>query len=315
MMRSKLINHLPRYFDADPEVTLAMKVTEPPGLAWSCANRTLTVTGDTGYAIGTYDLSSLTLTQLQAKLEADGCTVVVSDGMPGHLSADILLEGSGRQSETNGDRLYFYTSNLWALVDAYAVEVESADASIGKALLEAYLHSASGEWLNYWGEYFGVERISRWRMQYFTWSATLTWNTSNRKWGIGQDPLLDNPYSQMIVSDTVRPKSNPFAIESAIFDNIGVECRVREPWQDVARFDESRTDDRWHLYDANFWTWGVLQPIWSRHDRLSDVDRAMKILSRYRPIGTLIVHSGETPPPCSVLLAGGGPLSMSMIES
>jgi len=310
-MLAKLLSHLPRYFDADSAPVLALRVQHSLIAKWVVADRTLTVTGSSGQAIGTYDLRQFTILTLKAALEAAACTVTLLDGVS-HFPADMIVDGSGSQAESNGDHLYIYSAPLWALMDALALGCEDANTAIDAAMLEAYLHSASGEWLDLWGSKFGVVRQSRWRSQSFTWSTTLTWRTANRRWGIGQEPSSDSEYWPMIVRDTIRPRSNALGVEQAVSEDIGVYCRVREPWQDVARFDDgTQCDDRWHLYDANFWTWGVLQPIWYNHDRLSDVARALTIINRTRAAGALLVHAGETPPPCAIILHGGAGVSVA----
>lgn len=291
----KLIGHLPRYFDAEPAQQLTLRVSHPHGFAWSIADRILTAKTEADTSIGVYALDSMTITELADALTADGC-LVTEFAEVGHLQADVLIDGSGRESESNGDHLYCYTSMLWSVLDAYSVVVDQSAADVVEALKEAYLHSSRGEWLDLWGDYFGVPRVSRLRLAPFTWSASETWTSGNKKWGLGLEPLTDEFYSPMVVKETIRPRSNAYAIERAVFELSGMKCRLREPWRDVMRLDDGRLDDRWHIYDATYWTWNVVQPVWVSHEKVADIDRATDSMFKSRPLGTLIVRNNEAIP-------------------
>lgn len=252
-----------------------------------------------------YDLSSLSIEDLVDHIGLNNFDVQMGDWC-GHFAADILLEGSGDSRLSNGNAVHAYRSSVYGLVDSFATEVEIAEKGIYSALQEAYLHSANLEWLEYFGEHFGVYRSSYLRHSENTWKllSEMSSDSVPGTWGYGDGLIDDGQYRMLIVNETIRPRSHPYAIAISVLEGVGQRCLVREPYVDVARFDDARSDDRYHLYDGSFWTWGVIQPIWTTHSKVSSVQKALALVDKSRPAGTVIVRQGETPPPTSVTLRG-----------
>lgn len=105
------------------------------------------------------------------------------------LSARILLEGSGAQIAPNGDCFFAYSSLLWGYVGGVAQELRGADITIGSALGQLSIKTASVEWLDEWGGYFGIPRKSS---------------------------ESDLAYSERMIFEILRPRGNNKAIEIAL---------------------------------------------------------------------------------------------------
>lgn len=267
-MLNKLLGNLHSVFDKSPEPWLALRLRHPSGLSWKIDNRALVLETEAGQPIGTLDLTALTLDQCADAAVALGCEIAYQHPNSG-FSAECLLEGAGRQSDSNGDHLYAYDSHLWALLDAYAASLEEADGNIVDGLKQAYLHSAEAEWLDLWGGYFGVAR------------------------DVGE---ADAAYVLRVVREVLRPRVNGIAIEMAVKELTGLDVTLREPWKEIFTLDLSALSDQHHFQDGSFYTWNVFQPIYHSPVTVAQRERILAIIERNRPVGSLVVADSSQPP-------------------
>lgn len=281
-MLSRLLESLYSVIDKAPEKVLALRVRHPDGLAWVVSGRRLVVTTEAGgVQVADVDLESVTVDELASALSTAGCDVLYQNPDLSSRLAAILIDGEGRESVSNGDHLYAYSSLVWAIMDAYAVELETAERDgIDGGLRQAYMHTAEGDWLDYWGEYFGIPR---------------------------DDGELDAPYLRRIVVEVLRPRNNAIAIEAAVEDIIGRQVMLFEPWRRIFTLDSSRLSGADHLHDGNYWTWTVFQPMFVDQMSVKERDRALAIINRNRPAGVLPVYPGLRRP----CLVAGLDLSIS----
>jgi uncharacterized phage protein gp47/JayE len=162
------------------------------GLTWTIRDAILTVTPAGGTASPlAIDLTAYTVASLAAYIAAQpGYSVpYVDSSVLSVLSSQVLIDGKGDISQTNGEHLYGYTSVVWSYMDACAAELEAAGVQIGQMLLQMNTVTASGTWLDLQGAYYGVPR------------------------NIGE---ADAQYGPRIIATVIRPLGNNVAIESAL---------------------------------------------------------------------------------------------------
>jgi len=258
MMRERLLSSIYSAFDKDPHGQTAFRLRHPDGVAWKVRDRVLTASTEAGAPLAVVGLRDRTMGQVMAELQAAGCTIAYSNPDLVDRAADMLLTGAGRQSQSNGDALQAYDSLLWSMLDAYAVALEDADADIVAAIRQLYLGEAGGEWLEVWGEYFGLPR---------------------------NDDELDEAYRVRIVVETLRPRVNRLAIEDAIKSTTGNSVALYEPWRDLFILGGSALDGAHHMPDGQFWTHNVAQPT---SEKPIDWTPVLALINRSRPVGTII---------------------------
>jgi len=202
-LTEKLLGYLHRVFDKGPDAFVALRVHYAGDLAWSVADGvlTLTVVGGPGTS-ASYDLSQHTLDSLVNAIAARaGFQVTFADRDRLKLSALVLLDGAGDQSQPNGDAILGYTSILWAIMEAYSVQLQVLRDQVGNMLLQMSTKTASDIWLDELGSYYGVPR---------------------------DNSESDALYGQRIIAQTLRPISNNVAIERAIEALTGQPCTVTD---------------------------------------------------------------------------------------
>jgi len=228
--RERLIGNLYSGLDPAPDQEAALRLGSNGALSWLIANGKLTITEDNGL-VTDFPLTG-TIGDLAKALAKTTIEVKYFNADVQHLSAGTLIDGSGLESESNGDLLSIFTSTLWAIMDAYAVELDAADNNIDEAIADLYINSATGEMLDIWGQYFADPRQ------------------------IGE---ADSAYSQRIIVDTLRPKSNKYALINAAKAIFGSKIDIYEPWQDLFFLSESSLDNQ-HTYDGDMWSPYVFRP-------------------------------------------------------
>jgi len=92
-----------------------------------------------------------------------------------------------------------YTSPLWMLMDAFAVELEAARQAVYAMREQLFLQSAGADWLDEWGGYFGLKRFSG-------------------------EP--DYEFRQRITVSIFRQKCNNVALEIALAHDAGIDVSV-----------------------------------------------------------------------------------------
>lgn len=243
-------------FDTSADAELALRVNKAGGLSWSVFEGVLTLvaSGQTT----TYQLKNYTISGLATILQSHGFDVPFINPDWSGLSALALVERSNNQDNSNGDHLTVYTSMLWALYSAYAVQANDADYQIGQAIRQMIISQAEGEWLDVWGSLYGVPR---------------------------PDGKVDSEYSQLIPEEAFRIRVNALAIEKAIKDILGLDIIIDEPWKRMFILDESTLSGPDHLANENYYNFHVIQPIGPPG---TDWPPILEIINRNRPAGVVV---------------------------
>jgi hypothetical protein len=204
-LTKKLLSFLHRVFDKDPTPFLALRLSYGgTSMTWAVSDAVLktTVAGGPGANLSV-DLKQYTIAGLVAYLAAQpGYSVLYADTSDlSKLSARVLLDASGDISQSNGDHLYGYTSVLWSYLEASANELANAKAQVDEAIKQITTVTASGEWLDELGGYYGVPRLQ------------------------GE---LDDQYGPRIIAEVLRPRANNVAMEAAISAYTGQSTTVTD---------------------------------------------------------------------------------------
>ena len=237
-LTSKLLGYLNRWvFDTSPDEFLAIRIQYDGGLVWAVDNGvlTLTATGGSGTSLS-IELAAYTLAELSAfiAVQAGYSVPFQSPADMAGVKATVLVDGTGNKDTNNGDHLYGYTSIAYAYIEAYAVELDLARTAAQEAVKQITTATASNEWLDEVGDFFGVKRLTG-----------------------ESDPY----FSDRIVYEVVRPRNNNKAIEVAISKATGglpsSVTDVSEPQSifpirdGVTKFDSVRTHSHTGKYRRN----------------------------------------------------------------
>ncbi len=225
LLTQKLFRFLYRRLSSNPQSFLALRLNYAGGMTWTVADNVLTtaVTGGIGASLS-IDLTQYTLGSLVSYLAAQpGYSIAYADNSAlASLSAAVLLDGSGDISASNGNAIYAYTSVLYAYLNAMSVELNAAAAQIPNAIAQMSIPTASDEWLDYIGGFYGVPRMA------------------------GE---LDAQYGPRIIAEVLRPRANNVAIEMAISAYTGASTAVTDvveygaalqTWDGAFNFDGSK---------------------------------------------------------------------------
>jgi hypothetical protein len=246
-------------FDKAPGAELAFLLQHPDGAAWSIAEGRLRATG--GAEVFEYALADYSVGGLADALQADGFVVVAQPSAVAALSALVLVEGDGDQGRSNGDRVFAFTSLLWALLSSYAGEVSAASAQVQEALRQMVLGQAEGEWLDLWGALYAVTR---------------------------KPGELDAAYAARIPREAFRLRVNGRGIEAAILDDTGFDVRIAEPWREIFVLDESELSGSHKLYDGVNAGYHLIRP---EARQTVDWDAVGAVIDRNRAAGVLVLQS------------------------
>jgi hypothetical protein len=201
-LTQKLLGFFGRVFSKNPDAFLALRLRYNGGMSWAIADGMLTtvVSGGIGSNLS-IDLTQYTVRQLVAFLAAQpGYSVAYAEtGQLADLSARVLIDGGANIADSNGDHISGYTNLLWAFVDAGGGELEHAAAQIDQMLLQLDTHTASAEWLDELGGYYGVPRLQ------------------------GE---FDAQYAPRIIAEVLRPRDNNIAMELALQQYTGQPAQV-----------------------------------------------------------------------------------------
>ncbi|HVB37363.1 MAG TPA: hypothetical protein VND92_02460, partial [Vicinamibacterales bacterium] len=199
-LTDKLLGFLNRVFDKDGRPFLALRLSYAGAMTWQVADGVLTTTAP-GAASLSVDLSGYTVASLAAFLAVQpGYAVPYLDGSAlAQLSALVLIDGSGDIRQSNGDHLFGYTNPNWAVLDAFADQLEQAGTAIAAMPAEMSTTTADGEWLDLQGGYYSVDRQ------------------------LGE---ADGQYGPRIIATVLQPRSNNLAIAAALSAATGQACQV-----------------------------------------------------------------------------------------
>lgn len=248
-------------FDVAPASEIAFLIGHPDGATFEIAERVMVARA--GALERTYTLSLYTVNTLAAALQQDGFTVTGVTTTYQQLSALALVEGSGDELVSNGNRVHVYTSLLWVILSAYAAELFGAGEQIVQALRQMLITQAEGEWLDLWGGLYGVQRLG------------------------GE---LDAAYAPRIPQEAFRIRVNARAIELAIRDATGYDVRIEEPWEDIFTLDDSTLSGPDRLYDGETVGYHLIRPV---ANSLVDWDAVFAVINRNRAAGVLIAGSTQ----------------------
>lgn len=264
--RERLGRHLyPGALDLSPEGVIALRIGHPDGLRWEVSGDLLGVWIADSVAGEHYDLNC-SIAQLASTLAANGIEIR-------YANPDVLARGAaclvaGKGDATN-DRLVAYQSNLWALLDAYGVEIRAAELNLGEALKQLDLSTSEGEFADFWGEFFGVPR---------------------------RPGEHDADYRKRMADEVVRPRNNAFAIQNTIKEMTGHVVSLREPWREIFTLNVSELSGSDHLQDGSFFTWNVFQPVYHSNVTPTEREEILAIIERNRPAGCIMVGEYADPP-------------------
>lgn len=189
------ISRLHSAFFDEPEAIQAFRIQRPT-VAWSVSGDTIRCV-EGGVELFSGSLTAYTLRSLVQALEASGVGVSDLIQQPERvMSATVLLDGSG-----NGGPVMAYSSLIWSIGEALSRELDRARLAGGGALVEANLATATGEWLDLWGQHFGIARL------------------------LGEG---DDEYSRRIVVEVIRPRCNNVAMEVALGEAFGQAVTVTD---------------------------------------------------------------------------------------
>ncbi len=244
-------------FDKSPQSEPLFRIRSAAGLTWAVADEQLVLTlPDRSLS---YDLSALTVGQLSAALVADGIEVSALSSDFAGLSATVLVDGSGDQARSNGDRLSGFKSLLWSLYAGYSKELRTAGRQIPEALKQMVITQAESEWLDLWGSLYGVGR---------------------------PDGDTDAEYAPKIPKEAFRIRVNALAIEKAILDITGKEVRIEEPWGSIFRLDESALSGTSKFYDGSLIGYHLIRPVSKVAMDWTDV---LEVINRNRAAGVIVL--------------------------
>lgn len=222
---ARLLGYLHRVFNQDPESYLALRIQYTKDYSWAVRDGFLTIdfyprplladgrwtagglqqangVDDYSTSLLSIDLANYTLSELAQYIASiQGFSVVYQSPEGGGMSALTLLDGSGSQSESNGDHLYAYTSVLWSYMTAVCQEIDLASMAIAAMTKQMNLRTAEGFWLDELGGYYNIRRLP------------------------GE---IDSTYGSRIIAETLRPKGNNVAIARAIKDIVGMDVSVTD---------------------------------------------------------------------------------------
>jgi hypothetical protein len=200
-LTEKLLSYMYSALDQDPERFVAFRARHATGVfSYAVVDYDLTcyVNGAQVLAVSLKDYTLKALTEQIGTL--NGMSIVyLADPDVMALSACVLMEGSSSQAQSNGDIFYGYASLLWIYLEATGRELTEARVAIDSMLEQLSVRTAEGEWLDYWGEHFGVKRVAA---------------------------EIDPTYSVRMITEILRPRENNKAMEAALFERFGQAATV-----------------------------------------------------------------------------------------
>jgi hypothetical protein len=276
-MIHKLLESLHSVFSRDPEPALVATIAHDSGhLSWSVAEGKLSLTPDAEPESAVeYDLADWTLGALLSEIESlDGYSCPYRDnGEISLLSALVLIDGAKHTASGNGDHLLAYTSVLWSYLHAVGQELSAASRARADLLRQLVMTESSADFADLWGLYHGVPR---------TFAEE------------------DAAYTQRILREVTRPKSNALAIEEAAEGAAGMPVRILEAWRRIFHLDRSVLDGADYLQDTWRWNWAVIHSETAADRevvrRVIESAKAAGVFAWYHQIVGLGVVGSEEPP-------------------
>jgi len=196
---NKLVDAVHDAFDRSALPTDAITAQPNQNLAFALQDDVIQVTVS-NMVIDQIPVGGKTLQDVADRLAAYCASVTIVSGQ--ETRAARTLVAARETLDDDGVRqvvLLSYTSSLWMLMDAFAVELEAARQAVYAMLEQLFLQSAAADWLDEWGGYFGLKRFS------------------------GE---VDYDFRQRITVSMFRQKCNNVALEIALAHDAGIEVSV-----------------------------------------------------------------------------------------
>lgn len=256
---TKILKHPHRaVFDKSPDAETAFRVSRGEvDFTWVIFDGVMTL--DVPSKTYRYDLSKYTVGSLINRLKVDRFVVDYDTSRLFGRSAMVLIDSSGGSVQSNGDKVMGYTSILWALYSAYALELKRAKLQVAQALRQMIIWQSEGEWTDVWGKLFGVGRDS---------------------------DEIDADYATRIPKEAFRIRVNKIAIEVAIRDLTGRKVFIEETWPDMFRLDVSTLSGDYRFPNDSQWRYGYLQPM---AKSLFDWDGVLEVIERNKAAGVIVL--------------------------
>ena len=275
MMLKSLLHSLYDSFDKDSHIAVGLRVSHADGFVWAVSGRVLTASTETGAPIGTYTLVDYSLLTLAYALHEAGCTIIYQNPEYQNLSAAIVMSGAGQESVTNGDHLWVYTSLLWVVLDAFALELERVQVQIPNAIREIDYYDSDSQFTDYWSNWWGIPRI------------------------LGESDLA---FKDRTIYEITRPKNNPYCMEVTLKHMFGEYFRIREPWKEVMYLSDGGLMDEDKHYQGLEWIYHDAQVVgWSRN-----LLNAHAVANKDRPAGTILLDPWPKYPGAQIYYPDGG---------
>lgn len=163
--------------------------------AISVSGLNFSIRGDTSYNI---DISTITINQLADQINAlPGFTATVNLPDCGFLLARGLIETNKPQDISEDHCFYYPTSLLYQEMQVYGWALQGQSDQAKSAERQLYLNTAEEDWLDFWGNFFGIPRYN------------------------GE---TDTKYAQRITYQIVRATQNNIALSIIVKETLGVDA-------------------------------------------------------------------------------------------
>jgi len=221
----KLLGYLPPTFDKSTDSFLAFQISHTSShFRWSISDRVF-YGFDLANQIFAVSLAGRTIRQIiEQLLMIDGVGI---SNVSGNIDNSALtLLPPAVNSDPSMSYVYAYTSLLYALMDSIASELCFARYELVQALDQMSISTADGEWIDVWGDYFGITRNAG-------------------------EP--DRDYGVRIIAEVILPRENNIAISSAIRLAFGQDAEVVDAVvlaSSTYFYDGVITYNGAHTYDA-----------------------------------------------------------------
>lgn len=219
-----LLSRLNRVFNKDPRAVTAFQIKSPVAAKMVIEDRTLVVTGIgqskpllTVSLVDPYDAAkSITIARLYRLLEeTQGFTVQNLAPTVAPLGALSIIEGEYNLQAGEFHNVVASTALLWAIFRPVARLLEQSRGDIDKAVQQLGFVTAEGDFLDYWGEIFGIPRFIKEEVR-----------VSNGVETIVRTVEADYEYSTRLLWETVKPRLNNKALEDILTRGVGLDTQV-----------------------------------------------------------------------------------------
>jgi hypothetical protein len=197
---SRFFASLPEYFSKDPEPEPAISIESTAAdTLITVASATIRLQAPSLMLDRTIDCRGLTMADLVNAISGIfGFTASVISPSSVSAPAAALLDTSQNPSVNN--RFMRFTSTLWLVSMPIVWALEAAQANSIAADDQTMIKTASGQWVDLWGSYYGgLDRA------------------------VGE---LDRPYAERIIREVLRWRLNGIAIAQILYEDLGLNVRV-----------------------------------------------------------------------------------------